>query len=251
MEFSKLNSIEKVALEKKRVEDSLKGFNDALTEVQSRLALASEVHKTLAALKLTPEEAGKLPDSIPHAKEIQDAVGQWLEAMSKRDLLRTRYTPEHPEVVAQQGLINSLWDKVQVAVLLATETAQSNLSLLEQQAKSLRQTIEEQSRLAADLEQQILERTTRQSGLERTRDAADLSYKGILNRIEEARLSADENTATLKIVERARLPENPARQSWLSWRCASAWRGDSGWRCSRTNWKTPLRTPTTWSATWG
>jgi capsular exopolysaccharide synthesis family protein len=211
LDFSRENSVGKIELEKKRVEQSLDGFNAALTDVQSRLALAREVHATMTRISLSPQDSGNLPDSIPHAKEIQTTLDQWIEALAKRDLLQTKYTAEHPEVQAQEQLIKALWDKVRVGVLLATETARSNLELLDKQERSLRDTIEQQSRSAAALEQQILECTARRTALERTRDAADMSYKGILNRIEEARLSADENTATLKIVERARLPERPVK----------------------------------------
>ena len=69
--------------------------------------------------------------------------------------------------------------------------------------------IDDRGKVLVDLEQTIVERKTRRTALERERDAADMSYKGILNRIEEARLSADENTATMKIVEPARVPEKP------------------------------------------
>jgi capsular exopolysaccharide synthesis family protein len=47
--------------------------------------------------------------------------------------------------------------------------------------------------------------------LERTRDASDTAYRGILGRIQEARMAADENTATVKIVERPSLPEKPIK----------------------------------------
>ena len=38
-----------------------------------------------------------------------------------------------------------------------------------------------------------------------------MSYNGILKRIEEARLSADENTATVKVLEQAGVPGAPIR----------------------------------------
>jgi capsular exopolysaccharide synthesis family protein len=45
--------------------------------------------------------------------------------------------------------------------------------------------------------------------VEREKEANTLSYRGILNRMEEARLSSDESTTTITIVEKADLPKKP------------------------------------------
>jgi hypothetical protein len=75
----------------------------------------------------------------------------------------------------------------------AKATAASNLALLTQQAESLRKKKAEQATLAAALELQIVERRTQLAALERSRDACDSSYRGIVNRIQEARLAAEES----------------------------------------------------------
>lgn len=204
LQFDKENRIEAMAREKMQIEESLKGFNVVLTQIESQQTLANDLFSSLAALEVKPGEAGRLPESMPRAKEIESLVEQLVLAVSKRDELQTKYTPKHPEVAAQEEVIKSL-------VRRAKETAESNLSLLKQQSGSLRREIQKQSGQAAELEQKIVERKTRRTALERAREASDLSYKGVLNRIQEARLSADENTATIKVVERPRLPEQPIR----------------------------------------
>lgn len=204
MEFDKENRIEQLQREKARVEDSLKGFGVVLTQTESQESLTRDLYDSLAKLDIASGKAGGLSATIPRAKEIESLVEQLTIAASKLDELQTKYTPNHPEVTAQRDIIRSL-------VQRARDTVASNLALLKQQAESLRRNIEEQSNRAQSLEQQIVERTARRTALERTREAADVSYKGILGRIQEARLSADENTATMKIVERARVPERPVK----------------------------------------
>jgi capsular exopolysaccharide synthesis family protein len=209
LEFSKANKLDSLARRKLNVEDALKGFNETLTKIEADLHLARELYNAVVDLELTPESAGQLPDAIPRSLEIQAALEQWLAAISARDALLTKYTAKHPEVVAQEQVIEARRKQAMDALQRARETAGSNLELLEQQAKSLQEKIEEQSRMATDLEMEIVELDTRRIALEREREAADISYKGILNRIEEARLSADENTASVKVISPAREPEKP------------------------------------------
>lgn len=101
-------------------------------------------------------------------------------AVASREELLSRYTEKHPEVIAQNKQINA-----------AREQYNAELSKLEK------------------LEARIAETRTRLQALEREKSAVELSYRGILTRIEEARLSADENTATIKIVEEAQVPRYP------------------------------------------
>ena len=66
----------------------------------------------------------------------------------------------------------------------------------------------EQEKLTT-LERRIVQVRAQLTTMERERDACDIAYRGILNRIEGARLSADENTAIVKLVESAEVPSTP------------------------------------------
>ena len=101
-------------------------------------------------------------------------------AVAVRDELLARYTERHPEVIAQEQLIAA-----------ARNQYDSEISKLE------------------EIEGQIAETRTRLLALERDKAAVEISYRGILSRMEEARLSADENTATIKIIEDADVPLRP------------------------------------------
>ena len=201
--------------QRKTVEDALLEFNRALVIAESAEGNARALLAKMDVLKLDPELAGELPSDIPRADEIRAALEKWRGATVARDGLLATFTPKHPEVQAQDNLVALYRSQALQALERAKATAQANQRLLVDQADSLRKKKEEQNSLAASLEIQIVERRTRLAALERARDAADQSYRGILTRIQDARMAADENTATIKIVEKASEPTEPIRPQAL------------------------------------
>ena len=195
-----------MAGQRKTVESSLLGFNDSLVQIESRAALEKKLLNAFEAVELNPEEAGKLPADIPQAINVGVALDRWRAAMADREALLSRYTLEHPAVMAQDKTVALYWDQAMSALKRAKTTAAANLALYEEQTQSLRQKKEEQLKLASDLDREILNGGMKIAALERERSAADASYQGVLYRIQEARLSADENTATVKLVEHASPP---------------------------------------------
>ena len=189
--------------QRKTVDSSLLGFNEAMVQIESKAALEKKLLEALEAVELNPEEAGKLPADIPRAADVGVALERWRAALADRDALLSRYTPEHPQVVAQDQVVALYRDQAMAALARAKTTAAANLALYEEQTKSLRQKKEEQITRASDLDSDILNGGMYIASLERERSAADASYQGILFRIQEARLSADENTTTVKLVDRA------------------------------------------------
>ena len=211
MKYRQENKIDVLESQRKTVDNALMDFNKVLVDLESQEAKERELLTTITAVELKPENVGKLPASIPRADEIKAAMDKWMVALAERDALMSKYTAKHPEVQARDGIVAMCRSQALDALNRARSTSASNLELLRKQAESLRQKKADQARLAADLELQIVERRTQLSALERTRDASDAAYRGILNRIQEARMAADENTATVKIVERAAVPEMPVR----------------------------------------
>lgn len=215
LDYRQRHKIDAMESQRKTVEDALLEFNRALVIAESAEGNARALLAKMDALRLDPELAGELPSDIPRADEIRAALEKWRGASVARDGLLASFTPKHPEVQAQDNLVVLYRSQALQALERAKATAQANQRLLVDQADSLRSKKDEQSRLAAELEIQIVERRTRLAALERARDAADQSYRGILTRIQDARMAADENTATIKIVEKASAPADPVRPQGL------------------------------------
>lgn len=211
LKYRQENKIDVLESQRKTVDNALMDFNKVLVDLESQEAKERDLLNTISVIELKPENIGKLPASIPRADEIKAAMDKWMVALAERDALMSKYTAKHPDVQAKDGIVVMCRSQALDALNRAKSTSASNLELLRKQAESLRQKKADQARLASDLELQIVERRTLLTALERTRDASDAAYRGILGRIQEARMAADENTATVKIVERASVPEKPVK----------------------------------------
>ena len=192
-------------LERQRqtVQATLLSFNDSLSQIESKAALEQKLLAALEAVELNPDRSGELPADIPRAVEVAAALDRWRSAAAERDALLSRYTPQHPAVEAQVQSVALYREQAMEALTRAKATAAANLSLYQEQGKSLRQKMEDQLKLASDLEHKVLDGGMKIAALERGRSAADTAYQGVLSRIQDARMSADENTATVKLVEGA------------------------------------------------
>ena len=211
LRFRQANKMDALQSQQKTVEDALIEINKALVDVESREAMDRDILTTVERVDLTPENVGQLPSSIPRVDEIRDACEKWLSAIAERDSLLIKYTPKHPEVQAKERLVALYRGQATEALGRTRATAQSNRELLARQAASLREMKASKSQQAVDLETQAVETRMRLTTLERARDAADLGYRALLTRIQEARMAADENTATVKLVERANAPRQPVK----------------------------------------
>ena len=208
-DFRSKNKLDAMENEKRTVESSLAAFNTSLVGLQSQETSAREVMKVLDGLKFTPEEIGKLPSSIPRAEEIGAAMERLNVAIADHDSMLLRYTKKHPEVQTREEAINLARTNVFDTVARARESGQAELALMKQQMASLEKKIAEQSAKAGEIDARILDAKLGMGALEREKEACDITYRGILNRIEEARLSADENTATVKVTDHAVRPSEP------------------------------------------
>ena len=211
LKYRQENKIDVLESQRKTVDEALMDFNKVLVDLEGQEAKERDLLNTLSVIELKPENAGKLPSSIPRGDEIKAAMDKWTVALAERDALLSKYTPKHPEVQAKDGAVSLYRTQALDALNRAKATVASNLELLRKQAESLRQKKADQAKLASDLELQIVERRTHLTALERTRDACDTALRGILGRIQEARMAADENTATVKIVELPSFPEKPIK----------------------------------------
>lgn len=209
IDFRSKNQIDSIQTRIKVVGESLSGINESLAGLESKQVLNRELLKALENVELSPENIGKLPGETPRLTEIIGAIGKYTEAVAAREAMKSRYTDQHPEIIAAGQSVENLRRQAMDAIAQARETVLTNDRLLSQQAEGLRKRTGELSKEASELEVQVTRAKTELAALEREREAADMSYKGILNRIEEARLSADENTATIKLTQMSTVPRSP------------------------------------------
>lgn len=207
------NQIDAIEARIKVVGATLSEVSRTLADLENRRVLNHDLLSALEKVDLTPENVGKLPSDTPRSTEILAAVGRHVAAIAARDALKTRLTPKHPDFIVAEKNVADVREQAMDAVRQSRETVMTDGRLLEQQSGSLTKRTEELSREAADLEMKAAQAKSNLAALEREREASDVSYKGILNRIEEARLSADENTAAVKPMDPADPPLKPVKQN--------------------------------------
>jgi len=184
-------------------------LSDRIAELEGQYVLEREVLNALEAMGDSFAAASSLPASIPMAEELKAKLEAWQQAETERNSLKVKYRDEHPKVVVANQLIAAREQEVLDIAGRAADGSKSTMTLLEGQIAKLREEIDARRSDITELDNSIREAANQQSGLERERQAADMTYQGILQRIEEARLSADEDTAIVKMVESAQPPIKP------------------------------------------
>ena len=123
--------------------------------------------------------------------------------------LKERYTAIHPEVKSAESRVMVLKSRLDGYLTTMAETILNGVNLLENQVRDIRVRIDKEGQSVLALELEMVKAEGRLNTLMRERDAADVTYRSVLTRIEESRMAADENTAVLKLLQSAELPEFP------------------------------------------
>ena len=209
VDFMAQYQLDTLGSQKMAVDAALSTYNSDLVGVENQVARAVDLMKALEVVQTKPEAIGAMPESVPRASEIALVVGRLQSAKADRDSLLVRYTPQHPEILLKEKEIAAIQQQFAETAQRAHETAAANLDLLRKAAETLRWKKEEQLKLGAELELKVKAVEMKLQQLNREKEANTMSYRGVLNRMEEARLSSDENTAAITIAEKAEIPKSP------------------------------------------
>ncbi|MBQ7188699.1 MAG: AAA family ATPase [Kiritimatiellae bacterium] len=209
MEFATHNQIESMRRRKTMQSDALLKISSDIMSLESRIAVGVELQKTLELVQNTPERFGSLPDSVPRTGEIAHSYQQWLNAQAEKNSLLARYTANHPDVVVKERAVEIYKNQFHDTVARSLETCKANLDLMRRQLDPLKARQEEINKELAELEVKIDQNQVELEQLDLEREVADMQYKALLKRKNEAQLSADEDTAIIKPVTPALKPNSP------------------------------------------
>jgi polysaccharide biosynthesis transport protein len=207
LEYHKSHQIEVMESEKKSLNESSIALSQKLVEIESDTVLIDETLSFLTRLDDDPSKVSELPMEIPGRGEIMVVVEKLRAAMNERTSLLSKYTPLHPEVLQREEEVNQLGKQLLTANARARAGVANSVAIKRGQIASLRTKLEGQSKRISELELQTVKIRSALGTLERERDATEVSYNGILKRVEEARLSADEDTATVQIIDLSPIPK--------------------------------------------
>lgn len=209
LDFRVINQIDVMENEKASVGRAFDKSNADVNTMEAELLHAAELLKKLETVQNDPDRFGSLPESVPRAQEIAQAYQKLQGTMAERNAMLAKYTAKHPDVLVQEKVVDVYRKQFAEVVGRASETAAANLDLLRSQFEPLKARRNDLEKRYAELQGKLDSSNARLGQLQRDQEVNDFNYKSLLNRMEEARIASDENTATIKIVEKCVPPRNP------------------------------------------
>ncbi len=195
---------------------ALLSLNQSLVQTNGELLRTRELLDTVNNININEIDDLEIPIPLPNRDRIISSIQAHRAARANRELLLERFTERHPTVQEVDFRIQELTEDIHREIASAQGTFQQQIRIIEGQRNAVIAEIENSREVVSRQELRIVERMSRLGTLEREREAAEMAYKSVLSRIEEARLAADEDTATLKVVERAIRPNTPVHPRLLA-----------------------------------
>ncbi|MCF7863815.1 MAG: polysaccharide biosynthesis tyrosine autokinase [Kiritimatiellales bacterium] len=177
----------------------------------SKLASRKTIYNFISGLKDTDPNLEMLPSGLPKEEQLNELILAWRTANNELLNIADRYTDIHPEYRKAAENERRARGRLEQFIDLASKSVLNEIDLLEKQVKQVDERIDTVKSEALELDQLLESGTQRLQSLERKRDAADDAYQTMLKRMEEARLSADENMAYTKVIREASVPRIPVR----------------------------------------
>ena len=177
----------------------------------SRLVSRKTVYDFVSGLEDTDPNLEMLPTGLPKEEQLNELIRVWRTANDELVLVSNRYTELHPEYRKTAEKEARSRGRLEQFITLSSMAVQNEIKLLEKQIKQVGQRIDAMKTEALELEQQLVLGMQQLQRVERKRDATDNTYQSMLRRMEEARLSADENMAYTRVVRNADVPRIPIR----------------------------------------
>ncbi len=219
-----------IAIRKDLQLDSLEQRKDALGQsmvsvaaerelLASTLGLRKTVHDFMTELKDSDPNLEMLPAGLPKEEELNNLILAWRTATEEFYSIASRYTELHPEYRMAVEKQNRARTQLDQFVELSIQSVKNEIDLLNKQLKQVDERIEAMKSESIELEQRLADSMQRLQGIESQRDAAHAAYQAMLRRMEEARLSADEEMAYTKVIRAAtvpRIPVSPVKSKTLA-----------------------------------
>jgi len=177
----------------------------------SKLASRKTVLEFVSGLKHTDLSLEMLPAGLPKEEQLNELVQTWRLAYEDLQNVATSYTEIHPEYRKAADREARARVRLEQFLDLSSRSVAKEVELLGKQVQQVDTRIEAIKSEVLKLEQLLVAGGQRLQRLERQREAADNAYQGMLRRMEEARLSADENMAYTKVIRNAEVPYKTER----------------------------------------
>jgi len=190
---------------------SLVSVSQEKEDLISQLTSRKTVYDFVSGLRDADLDLEMLPTGLPKEEQLNELIRTWRGANDELLLVADRYTELHPEYRKAEEKEARSRGRLEQFITLSSMAVQNKIELLEKQVKQVDKRIDAMKSEALELEQKLASGMQQIQRVERKRDAADNAYQSMLRRMEEARMSADENMAYTKVIRNAEVPRIPVR----------------------------------------
>ena len=209
LKFRTEYKIDNLQAEQAILNQSLQTTTADVLQYEKRVTAASEWVKVLQAAQKSPENFGELPTEVPRSSDIGAAYTKQQSVKMELATLKTRYTPEHPAVVAKEGELKAISDEFGETVKRALATAQGDLMANRNQLKVFKDKSDELNKKIALIGQKIVQADAGLKQLEQEKKVSSEIYQDLLMKENEHRIAAEQNNEIVRPGRPALVPSKP------------------------------------------
>ena len=209
LKFRTENNIDNLQAEQTILNQSIQTAMADVQEYEKRVTVATEWVKVLQTAQKNLESFGELPTEVPRSTDIAAAYTKLQTVKMELATLKTRYTPEHPEVVAKEGDLKAISTEFDETVKRALATAQGDLTANQNQLNELKRRSEDLNKRIAAVGQNIVQADMGLKQLEQEKKVSSEIYKDLLQKENEHRIAAEQNNEIVRVGRPAQIPTKP------------------------------------------
>ncbi len=218
MGYRSKNQVETLNYEQEAERQTLLKLNEMRVEQATQLLQAREFLNSINQLdtdSIDLQGGVELPSSLPNQESILEEARLYRDTVAEKEVLLQKYTERHPSVVELSRRISDLGDSIRLEIRMARSSFLQQIKMLEDQQNAVDVEIQKTTERVTERGEKIVETEGKLKALEEKRAIANGEYKETLQRMSVARQAADEETATLKVVEPALAAMFPVHPRFL------------------------------------
>jgi len=215
LKFRTENKIDSLMAERNILNQSLSTTTANVLDYEKRVSAVSEWVKMLQTAQKNPENFGELPTEVPRSSDIGAAYTKLQSVKMELATLKTRYTPEHPAVVAKKGELNAISKEFAETVKRALATAIGDLTAAKSQLETFKKKSDELNKNIARIGRLIVQADAGLKQLEQEKKVSSEIYQDLLQKENEHRIAAEQNNEIVRVGRPANVPSKPVQPNPL------------------------------------
>jgi capsular exopolysaccharide synthesis family protein len=203
-----LKDLASVSLEDRQtlVLQKLKDLSQRTTEAKAQRLEKEAAYQRLARCSNEVASLLAIP-AVAADPTVMTLRAEVTKAETELATLRQEFKPKHPKYLLAESQLREATKALHRAVLNVTETSRVAFESAQATEAALEKAVSDQQALALELKQQ----EGRYNILKREVDSSTALYQNVLNRIKETELTKNLKQDRVHVVQRATVPEKPAR----------------------------------------